>query len=79
VREGVKGMYPGWVTVLLLAFGIAVAIIGVIAYLRLFRKEKLSSASPGAIHVGSSSRVSAGEKGNCASQDAISEQETRTD
>ncbi|GKU77985.1 hypothetical protein [Paenibacillus sp. L3-i20] len=33
-------MVQDWATRLLLAFGIVVAIIGVIAYLRLFRKEK---------------------------------------
>ncbi|MCU6710618.1 hypothetical protein M6D81_18150 [Paenibacillus sp. J5C_2022] len=36
-------MVQGWVTTLVLAFGIAVAIIGVVAYLRLFRKEKASA------------------------------------
>ncbi|MFD0960098.1 hypothetical protein [Paenibacillus chungangensis] len=36
-------MVQGWVTTLVLAFGIAVAIIGVVAYLRLFRKEKAST------------------------------------
>lgn len=38
-------MVQDWVTTLLLAFGIAVGIIGVIAYLRLFRKEKAAAAS----------------------------------
>ncbi|MEK3883410.1 hypothetical protein [Paenibacillus sp. PL2-23] len=33
-------MEQGWVTVLLLAFGIAVAVVGVIAYLRMLRKDK---------------------------------------
>ncbi|MFD0589514.1 hypothetical protein ACFQZE_16115 [Paenibacillus sp. GCM10027627] len=36
-------MDQGWMTTLLLAFGIAVGVIGVIAYLRLFRKEKLAA------------------------------------
>ena len=36
-------MVPGWVTALVLAFGIVVGIVGVIAYLRLFRKEKLAA------------------------------------
>lgn len=35
-----------WVTIVLLAFGIAVGVIGVIAYLRLYRKEKLAEAQP---------------------------------
>ncbi|MDQ6421306.1 hypothetical protein RB620_17920 [Paenibacillus sp. LHD-117] len=34
-------MLQDWVTIVLLAFGIAVGISGVVAYLRLFRKEKL--------------------------------------
>jgi hypothetical protein len=38
-------MVQGWVTTLVLAFGIVVAIIGVIAYLRMFRKDRLSSTS----------------------------------
>jgi hypothetical protein len=38
-------MVQGWVTTLVLAFGIGVAIIGVIAYLRMFRKDRLSSTS----------------------------------
>ncbi|OMF32665.1 hypothetical protein BK133_14305 [Paenibacillus sp. FSL H8-0548] len=36
---------PGWVTTLVLGFGIVVAVIGVIAYLRMFRKDRLSSHS----------------------------------
>lgn len=36
-------MVQGWVTTLVLVFGIAVAIVGVVAYLRLFRKEKVSA------------------------------------
>ncbi|MBH5318715.1 hypothetical protein I6N90_12990 [Paenibacillus sp. GSMTC-2017] len=35
-------MASEWATKLLLGFGIVVAIIGVLAYLRLFRKEKLT-------------------------------------
>ncbi|MDQ8736170.1 hypothetical protein [Paenibacillus sp. LHD-38] len=38
-------MVQGWVTNLVLGFGIVVAIIGVIAYLRMFRKDRLSSTS----------------------------------
>lgn len=38
-------MVQGWVTVLLLAFGIGVGIAGVVAYLRLFRKERLAALS----------------------------------
>ncbi|CAM4093213.1 hypothetical protein L1N85_10355 [Paenibacillus alkaliterrae] len=37
-------MVQGWVTTLVLAFGILVAVIGVIAYLRMFRKDRLSRA-----------------------------------
>ncbi|SFF26487.1 hypothetical protein SAMN04487969_12148 [Paenibacillus algorifonticola] len=37
-------MVRGWVTALVLAFGIAVAVLGVIAYLRMFHKER-SAAS----------------------------------
>ncbi|MFX3633239.1 MAG: hypothetical protein ACE3L7_15245 [Candidatus Pristimantibacillus sp.] len=33
-------MIDNWITTLLLAFGIVVAVIGVIAYLRMFHKEK---------------------------------------
>lgn len=36
-------MVQGWVTMLVLAFGILVAVIGVIAYLRMFRKDRLDS------------------------------------
>ncbi|WP_424768714.1 hypothetical protein [Paenibacillus sp. sgz302251] len=38
-------MAQGWVTMLVLAFGIMVAVIGVIAYLRMFRKDRLAAAS----------------------------------
>lgn len=38
-------MVQGWVTTLVLAFGMLVAVIGVIAYLRMFRKDRLSSTS----------------------------------
>ena len=38
-------MDHGWVTVLLLAFGMAVGIIGVIAFLRMFRKDKAAYGS----------------------------------
>ncbi|WP_168118709.1 hypothetical protein [Paenibacillus sp. HB172176] len=38
-------MGEDWLRVALLAFGIAVGVIGVIAYLRLFRKQKLEAAS----------------------------------
>lgn len=38
-------MVQGWVTMLVLAFGIIVAVIGVLAYLRMFRKDRLSAAS----------------------------------
>lgn len=33
-------MADNWITMLLLAFGIVVAVIGVIAYLRMFHKQK---------------------------------------
>ncbi|REK74424.1 hypothetical protein [Paenibacillus paeoniae] len=33
-------MAEGWITTVLLAFGIAVGIVGVVAYLRMLRKEK---------------------------------------
>lgn len=40
-------MPEDWVTFALLAFGIAVGVIGVVAYLRMYRKEKLAeSQSP---------------------------------
>ncbi len=39
-------MVQGWATVLVLAFGIVVAVIGVIAYLRMFRKNKAQDTSP---------------------------------
>lgn len=38
-------MVQGWVTTLVLAFGMLVAVIGVIAYLKMFRKDRLSSTS----------------------------------
>ena len=38
-------MVPVWLTVLVLAFGIAVAIIGVAAYLRIYRKDRLASVT----------------------------------
>ncbi|WP_028612711.1 hypothetical protein [Paenibacillus harenae] len=38
-------MVQGWVTVLVLAFGIIVAVVGVIAYLRMFRKDRLSAST----------------------------------
>ncbi|MCA0756940.1 hypothetical protein KP806_17920 [Paenibacillus sp. N4] len=41
-------MVQGWVTMLVLAFGILVAVIGVIAYLRMFRKDRLTGA-PGSL------------------------------
>ncbi|HTG69390.1 MAG TPA: hypothetical protein VL921_09055 [Candidatus Udaeobacter sp.] len=44
-------MVQGWVTTLVLAFGMLVAIIGVIAYLRMFRKDRLSSTSDQAADV----------------------------
>ncbi|MOA01078.1 hypothetical protein D3C78_1204650 [compost metagenome] len=36
-------MLRDWVTILLLAFGIIVAVIGVIAYLSMYRKDRLST------------------------------------
>ncbi|GBG10559.1 hypothetical protein B1748_23970 [Paenibacillus sp. MY03] len=33
-----------WVTIALLAFGIAVGVVGVVAYLRMYRKEKLAES-----------------------------------
>lgn len=50
-------MVQGWVTTLVLAFGIIVAIIGVIAYLRMFRKDRLSSTSHQAADVSPPNRV----------------------
>lgn len=38
-------MVPVWLTVLVLAFGIAVAVIGVAAYLRIYRKDRLAAAA----------------------------------
>lgn len=38
-------MVDGWVTMLVLAFGIIVAAIGVFAYLRMFYKERGTHAS----------------------------------
>ncbi|MCR2806048.1 hypothetical protein [Paenibacillus soyae] len=38
-------MDQGWATVLLLAFGIVVGVIGVIAYLRMLRKDKTAFVS----------------------------------
>ncbi|WP_139990719.1 hypothetical protein [Paenibacillus paridis] len=38
-------MVQGWATIVVLGFGIGVAVIGVIAYLRMFRKDRLSSTS----------------------------------
>ncbi|WP_169085617.1 hypothetical protein [Paenibacillus sp. PL91] len=46
-------MVQGWVTTLVLAFGIIVAVIGVIAYLRMFRKDRLSSASHRSVDISS--------------------------
>lgn len=41
--SGGEGMNQGWTTALLLAFGIAVGVTGVIAYLRMLRKEKAAA------------------------------------
>lgn len=38
-------MVEDWVTILVLAFGIIVAVVGVIAYLRLYRREKEDTES----------------------------------
>lgn len=46
-------MVQGWVTTLVLAFGIVVAVIGVIAYLRMFRKDRLSGTAQPAANVSS--------------------------
>jgi|GEM_PF-6820507 len=54
-------MVQGWVTVLLLAFGIVVAVIGVIAFLRLNSKDRLASEPTDAVGVGPSPRKSADE------------------
>jgi hypothetical protein len=35
-------MLEDWITIALLAFGIAVGVVGVVAYLRMYRKEKLA-------------------------------------
>jgi len=32
-------MVEGWVTALVIVFGVAVAVVGVVAYLRMFRKD----------------------------------------
>ncbi|GFN33230.1 hypothetical protein [Paenibacillus xylaniclasticus] len=32
-------MVEGWVTTLVVVFGVAVAVLGVVAYLRMFRKD----------------------------------------
>lgn len=39
-------MLEDWVTIALLAFGIVVGIVGVVAYLRMYRKEKLAENQP---------------------------------
>lgn len=39
-------MPKDWVTIALLAFGIAVGVVGVVAYLRMYRKEKLAENQP---------------------------------
>ncbi|MFF2092946.1 hypothetical protein [Paenibacillus sp. NPDC058174] len=44
-------MVNSWVTIIMLAFGILVAVIGVFAYLRMFYKEKSLSSSPTAIDI----------------------------
>ncbi|MUT65967.1 hypothetical protein [Paenibacillus sp. NEAU-GSW1] len=44
-------MVDGWVTMLMLAFGIIVAVIGVTAYLRMFNKEKSLSSSHSSIDI----------------------------
>ncbi|RJE88295.1 hypothetical protein D3P07_09765 [Paenibacillus sp. 1011MAR3C5] len=61
-------MEPSWITTLLLVFGIAVGIVGVIAYLRLLRKEKLAAtvqsstdSSPSDVHSGDQQPKSEGE------------------
>jgi len=53
-------MGQGWVTTLLLAFGIVVGIIGVVAYLRMLRKEK-GAATDQSITESSSSDALSGE------------------
>jgi|GEM_PF-1217052 hypothetical protein len=39
-------MVEGWVTALVIVFGVAVAVAGVVAYLRMFRKQANSSVHP---------------------------------
>lgn len=61
-------MNQGWVTALLLVFGIAVGVIGVVAYLRMLRKERLAAAvqsrtesSPSDVQSGDQESKSEGE------------------
>ncbi|MBD3921142.1 hypothetical protein H8B09_20410 [Paenibacillus sp. PR3] len=39
-------MVEGWVTALVVVFGVAVAVAGVVAYLRMFRKNADSTVHP---------------------------------
>ncbi|PWV97998.1 hypothetical protein DFQ01_11980 [Paenibacillus cellulosilyticus] len=39
-------MVEGWVTALVIVFGVAVAVAGVVAYLRMFRKHADSTVHP---------------------------------
>lgn len=68
-------MAQGWVTALLLAFGIAVGVIGVVAYLRLFRKEKLAATS----HSRADAPPSASSSGNFGQHSCEEEPETEQD
>ncbi|ANY66074.1 hypothetical protein BBD42_06085 [Paenibacillus sp. BIHB 4019] len=56
-------MVQGWVTALVLSFGIAVAIFGVVAYLRMFHKDRSAASVRSSIERhASADEASAGEE-----------------
>ncbi|WP_337100525.1 hypothetical protein [Paenibacillus sp. YIM B09110] len=72
-------MVEGWVTMLVLAFGLAVAIIGVIAYLRMFRKEKFASTAQSSAEIPPPVKISARTADTELAAEPISEQADRID
>ncbi|NIK78105.1 hypothetical protein FHS15_003243 [Paenibacillus castaneae] len=73
-------MVQGWVTLLVLAFGIVIAVICVIAYLRMFRKDRLDSRAQSAPIVSPPRpKYPAAAKDNGQSPEAVSEQAMRQD
>lgn len=72
-------MVEGWVTLLVLAFGLAVAIVCVVAYLRMFRKDKFASAAQASAEIPPPVAISTGKGDSELAAEPISEQGERTD